>query len=105
MHMTMVIRIPPVPADLPPGTVMVAQEVILKLEAEEVESLVETLRDPQRQIELLYDGVDHRVESVQTPSGTEVWIIVVVAKDAALVILPVEPQDDGVSRMPESDLN
>src|SRR5665213_696856 len=105
MNMTMVIRIPPVPHDLPPGTVMVAQEVCMKLESDELESLVKSLQDPHRHSELLYDGEDHRVESVETITGAEVWVIVLVAKDAALVILPVEPQDDGVSRTPECDLN
>ena len=103
--MTKVIRIPPVPPDLASGTVMVAQEVCLKLESDELESLVESLRDPHRQIELLYDGEDLRVESVETLTGTEVWVIVVVARDAALVILPVEPEEDGRSSTRDCDLN
>jgi hypothetical protein len=103
--MTMVIRIPPVPPDLPPGTMMVSQEVLSKLHSDELESLVKTLSDPHRQIELLYEGEDHRVESVQTPTGTEVWVIVVVARGAALVILPVEPQEDGLPSTPDCVLN
>jgi hypothetical protein len=103
--MTKTICIPPVPPDLPPGTVMVAKEVCLKLESDEVDSLVESLRDPHRDIELLYDGEVHRVEALHTPSGTEVWVIMLVATESAIVILPVEPQEDGVRSMPQRDLN
>lgn len=104
--MTRVICVPPVPPDLPPGTVVVAQKVLLKLKSDELESLVETLRDPHRHIELLYEGEDHRVESVQTPNGSEVWIIVAVSRAAALVILPVEPQEGGrIPSMHECDWN
>jgi hypothetical protein len=103
--MIMTIRIPPIPPDLPPGTIVVAREVCLKLESEELDSLVENLRDQLRDIELLSDGEDHWVESVQTPSGTEVWVIVLVARVTSIVILPVEPEEDGVPSSHQGDLN
>jgi hypothetical protein len=96
MKMTMIIRIPAVPSGLPAGAVAVAKEVCSQLESDEIDSLVESLRDPHRHFELLYDGDEHRVESVRTPSGIEVWVIVLVASEAAVVILPVEPQEDGL---------
>ena len=103
--MTMVYRIPPVPADIPPGHMTVAHEVFVKLESCDLVSMVDTLRNPRRRCQKLYDDGVHQIESVEMPSGAEVWAVIAVKRFAALVILPVEPQEEFVQPMHESDLN
>jgi hypothetical protein len=105
MKMTMVYHIPPIPPDVPPGGLTVAHEVFSNLESDDLESLVDILRDPHRDFQLLYDDEVHRIESVPMPSGAEIWLVIAVTRDAALVILPVEPQEEFVQSMQKCELN
>ena len=90
------IRIPTVPIELPPGTVQIAGEVISTLPSRELEMLLRRLRDPDRCTEVLHEDDGHRVESHYTASGHEVWIIVRLEMSTALLVLPIEPQEEDI---------
>ena len=96
--MTMVYRFPMVPDEIPPGNMMIDREAFSKLESGDFESMIDTLRNPRRRCPKLYDDGVYQVESVQLPSGVEVWAVIAVKRFADIIILPVEPQEDSTSQ-------